>query len=132
MKKVYIISNFKGDIEANINKALYYGKIIIGTGRIPVVPHLYFKQFLDENNPNEKMKIIDMGLELMEDCNEVYLMGFEITEGMEFELDYARGLRIPVSLYDENMNRVNIRTLRVDERATPEYCSAIRGLRLVQ
>jgi len=132
MKKVFIISNFKGDIDANIKKALYYGQIVIGTGRIPVVPYLYFKQFLNENNPNEKMKIIDMGLELMEDCDEVYLMGFDITEGMEFELDYARGLRIPVSLYDADMNRINIRTLRVDERATPEYCSAIRGLRLVQ
>lgn len=132
MKKVFIISNFKGDIEANIKKALYYGQIVIGTGRIPVVPYLYFKQFLNENNPNEKMKIVDMGLELMEDCDEVYLMGFDITEGMEFELDYARGLRIPVSLYDADMNRINIRTLRVDERATPEYCSAIRGLRLVQ
>ena len=132
MKKVFIISNFKGDIDANIKKALYYGQIVIGTGRIPVVPYLYFKQFLNENNPNEKMKIIDMGLELMEDCDEVYLMGFDITEGMEFELDYARGLRIPVCLFDADMNRINIRTLRVDERATPEYCSAIRGLRLVQ
>lgn len=48
-----------------MKKAKFYGKIVIGTGRIPVIPHLYFPTFLDENNPNERMTGIEMGLELM-------------------------------------------------------------------
>ena len=51
---------------------------------------------------------------------------------MKFELDHARVKRIPVCLYDENMNRVNLRTLPIDERATTEYRRALKGLRLVK
>ncbi len=49
-----------------MKKAKFYGKIVIGIGRIPVIPHLYFPTFLDENNPNERMTGIEMGLELMD------------------------------------------------------------------
>lgn len=132
MKRIYICSPFRGDIEANTKKALFYGKIVIATERIPVVPHLYFPQFLDDNNPTERMKGIEMGLELMDACDEIYVFGFNITEGMMFELDHAKAKRIPVRLYDENMDPVNVKTLAVDDRATPEYRSAIRGLRLVK
>lgn len=52
-----------------MKKAKFYGKIVIGTGRIPVIPHLYFPTFLDENNPNERMTGIEMGLELMDSCD---------------------------------------------------------------
>ena len=95
-----------------------------------MVPHLYFPTFLDENNPNERMAGIEMGLELMDSCDEVYVFGFDITEGMKFELDNARKKKKPVRLYDDGFNAVNVRTLPVDERATPEYRMAVQGLRL--
>lgn len=90
MRKIFICSPYRGNIEENMKKAKFYGKIVIGTGRIPVIPHLYFPTFLDENNPNERMTGIEMGLELMDSCDEVYVFGFDITEGMKFELDHAR------------------------------------------
>lgn len=95
-----------------------------------MIPHLYFPAFLDENNPSERMTGIEMGLELMDSCDEVYVFGFNITEGMKFELDYAAKKKKPVRLYDDNFNAVNVRTLAIDERATPEYCMAVQGLRL--
>lgn len=130
MKKVFICSPYRGNIEENIKKAKFYGRIVIGTGRIPVIPPLYFPTFLDENNPNERMTGIEMGLELMDSCDEVYVFGFDITEGMKFELDYAGKKKKPVRLYDDRFNAVNVRTLPIDERATPEYRMAVRGLRL--
>ncbi len=66
MRKVFICSPYRGNIEENMKKAKFYGKIVIGIGRIPVIPHLYFPTFLDENNPNERMTGIEMGLELMD------------------------------------------------------------------
>lgn len=45
-----------------------------------MIPHLYFPAFLDENNPNERMTGIEMGLELMDSCDEVYVFGFDITD----------------------------------------------------
>jgi predicted HTH transcriptional regulator len=92
-RKVFICSPYRGNIEENMKKAKFYGKIVVGTGRIPVILHLYFPTFLDENNPNERMTGIEMGLELMDSCDEVYVFGFDITEGMKFELDYARKKR---------------------------------------
>jgi len=71
-------------------------------------------------------------LELMDAFDKVYVFGFNITEGMKFELEHAKKKRIPVRLYDEYMNAVNLRTLPIDERATSEYRRAIKGLRLVR
>ncbi len=58
------------------------------------------------------------------------MFGFDITEGMKFELDHARKKKKPVRLYDDSFNAVNVRTLPIDERATPEYRMAVHGLRL--
>lgn len=132
MKKIFICSPFRGNIKENKKAAQFFAKVIIGTGRVPVAPHLYFPQFLDEENPNERMNGIEMGLELMDVCDEVYVLGFNITEGMKFELDHAREKRIPVRLYDEYMNAVNLRTLPIDERANADYRRIIKGLRLVK
>ena len=57
------------------------------------------------------------------------MFGFDITEGMKFELDHARKKKKPVRLYDDRFNAVNVRTLPIDERATPEYRMAVKGLR---
>lgn len=132
MKKIFICSPFRGNIEENKKAAQFFAKVIIGTGRIPIAPHLYFPQFLDEDDPNERMNGIEMGLELMDVCDEVYVLGFNITEGMRFELNHAREKRIPVRLYDEYMNAVNLRTLPIDERANADYRRIIKGLRLVK
>ncbi len=88
---------------------------------VPIVPHLYFPSFLDDNIPNERMTGIAMGLELMDMCDEVYVFGFDITEGMKFELDHAKETRKPVRLYDTDFNPVNVRTIPVDERAYARY-----------
>lgn len=58
------------------------------------------------------------------------MFGFDITEGMKFELDHARKKKKSVRLYDDSFNAVNVRTLPIDERATPEYRMAVHGLRL--
>lgn len=130
MKKIFICSPYRGNIEENTKKAAYYGKIAVGADMIPIIPHLYFPLFLDENNPNKRMKGIEMGLELLETCDEVYVFGFNITEGMKLELNHARKKKKLVRLYDEGFNKVNIKTISVDERATHEYLRVIRGLRL--
>lgn len=132
MKKIFLCSPFRGDIEANTAKVRFYATIIVKAGSVPIAPHLYFPQFLDENSQSERLTGIEMGLELMDDCDEVRVYGFNITEGMKFELNHAREKRIPVRLNDEEMNPVNIRTLPIDDRATEDYRNAIKGLHLVR
>ncbi len=132
MKKVFICSPFRGNIEENTKRAKHYASIAVGSDEIPIAPHLYFPNFLDENDPNQRMKGIEMGLELMDLCDEVWVFGFEITEGMKFELDHAKEKKKPVRLYDGSFNRVNIRTLDVDDRVTHEYRRTVKGLRLMR
>ena len=102
------------------------------SGDVPIVPHLYFPSFLDDNIPNERMTGIAMGLELMDICDEVYVFGFDITEGMKFELNHAKETRKPVRLYDTDFNPVNVRTIPVDERADARYKGIIRNLKVLK
>lgn len=116
-KKIFICSPYRGRVEENKKNAVSYARITAMSGDVPIVPHLYFPSFLDDNIPNERMTGIAMGLELMDMCDEVYVFGFDITEGMKFELDHAKETRKPVRLYDMDFNPVNVRTIPVDERA---------------
>ena len=132
MMKIFICSPYQGNIEENKKKAAYYAKIVAKAGNVPIAPHIYFPTFLDEKNPNERMTGIAMGLELMDICDEVYVFGFEITEGMKFELDHAKETRKPVRLYDTDFNPVNVRTIPVDERADARYKGIIRNLKVLK
>ena len=88
-KKIFICSPYRGRVEENKKNAVSYARITAMSGDVPIVPHLYFPSFLDDNIPNERMTGIAMGLELMDMCDEVYVFGFDITEGMKFELDHG-------------------------------------------
>jgi len=131
MKKVFICSPYRGDINENIRKAKYYAAITAHCDAIPIVPHLYFPQFLDDKNPNERMLGICLGIELMKICDELWLFGNKITDGMKFELDKAREIMLPIRLYDSEMKRIETITLAIDERFDAEYREAIKGMNLL-
>lgn len=132
MLKVFICSPFRGDIKENTKRAAYYARITAKTDVIPIAPHLIFPAFLDENIPNERLKGIEMGLELMDICDEAWLFGFQITEGMKLELDYAREKQIPVRLYDRDFAKVSVRTISIDERVDENYRMAVNGLMVIE
>jgi len=129
MKKVFVCSPYRGDIEKNTKKAAYAARIICGCGYMPVVPHLYFPQFLDENDQHERIQGIELGIELMKDCDLIWLLGPEITAGMEYELEAAREIRIPVRMYDEQLRQINPKTLILDERVDDHFRSVVKGLK---
>ena len=61
----------KGDVEKNLKLAKFAARVLIGTGYIPIAPHLYFPQFLDDNDQYERIKGIKMGVELMKECDRI-------------------------------------------------------------
>lgn len=132
MMKIFICSPYQGNIEENKKKAAYYAKIVARAGNVPVAPHIYFPTFLDEKNPNERMTGIEMRLELMDTCDMVYVFGFEITEGMRFELEHAKEMKKPVRLYDRNFEQICVKTIPIDDRASDEYRSLVKGLKLMR
>ena len=87
-KKVFICSPFRGDVAGNSAKAVGYCRSCYEEGNVPIAPHLLFPQFLDEDSVKERADGISMGLELMMECDEIWVFG-DATEGMEQEIRFA-------------------------------------------
>lgn len=89
MKKVYICSPLKGDIKGNIERARKYCRdALLNDGCIPIAPHTYFTQFLDDTNAIERAIGMECGIELLDMCDELWVFGTTISEGMRAEIDY--------------------------------------------
>ena len=128
MKKIFVCSPYSGNIEKNTKRAAFAAKVICSCGDIPIVPHLYFPRFLNENDPYERIRGIECGIELMKCCNLLWLLGPEISRGMEYELVAAKEIRIPVILYDEELRRINPKTLILDERIDDRSLTILKSL----
>lgn len=63
---------------------------------MPMAPHLFFPEFLSEDKPKERETGIQFGLEWLSECDELWVIGSRITEGMKREITVAGDLGIPV------------------------------------
>ncbi len=96
MKLIYICSPYRGNTAANIKAAKQYCRSAYEQGHIPVAPHLYLPQFLDDENPTERDFALRIGLRLIDHCSEVWVHGDKISEGMHGEIEYAEATGKPV------------------------------------
>ena len=97
MKKIYVCSALRGDIEQNQKMARVYCEYIVQEfGHIPVAPHIYFTQFLDDNIDSEREFGIKAGLFLLSECDELWYFGDQISRGMTDESCKALGNGMPV------------------------------------
>ena len=95
-KLVYICAPLRGDVEKNIEFARQKAQEVFQAGDIPVCPHLMFPPIADPENPQQDQAARDMGLRLVESCQEVHVYGPEWTEGMWAEIRHAMDLGIQV------------------------------------
>ena len=93
MKKVYICSPLGGDVERNLQRAKKYTEYALKCGTAPVVPHFY-ALCLDDNNPKEREIGMAAGLSLLWVCDEMWIFGDEVTEGMRSEMQFCKNLNI--------------------------------------
>jgi len=119
-------------MEENTEKAKFYARIAAGCGHVPIVPHLYFPNFMDEENATERIQGIEMRVEIMCACDEFWLMGGNITRGMQYELERAKEMKLPVRLYDDNMNRIERKTMKLDDRLDEQYFELIKGVKFAK
>lgn len=95
MKHIFVCSPYRGDVERNTERAKDYCRVVMEAGAMPLCPHLYFTQFLDDDNPYERTKGLMYGLELLEVCNELWHWPYpsgHLSEGMEAEIQRAEWL----------------------------------------
>ena len=92
-KLVYICSPCRGEVEKNIIKAQGYCREAseLFPDVIPIAPHVYFTQFLNELEPAERAEGMEMGIALLDMCAEIWVYGIENpSEGMKAEIEYAK------------------------------------------
>ena len=98
-KIVFICSPFAGDIEGNTRRAKRYGRFAVIEKAVPIIPHLMYPQFLEENDPEERQLGIDMGLILLGKCQELWVFGSRISSGMSAEITKAKRWNIPIRYF---------------------------------
>lgn len=98
MKLVYVCSPLKGDCEKNIEKARKYCKEIIEKypDSIPIAPHIYFTQFLDDEKERDREIGMRVGLGLLDRCRELWVFAKNPSEGMKTEIQHALKMGITV------------------------------------
>lgn len=109
LKKVFVCSPFRGlgqtEEEAkengrwNISLAKAVCRYITGKGYIPYCPHLYFPRFLIDSDADEREMGMLMGQTWLAQCDELWIIGRRISEGMKREIARAEEWGIPVKHY---------------------------------
>ena len=95
MKKVYLCAPLGGDVTANLEKVRQYCRYALLCGTAPVVPHFY-AECLDDNNPKDREAGLAAGMSLLWLCDEVWVFGDTVTDGMRAELKFCKNLNIRV------------------------------------
>ena len=95
MGKVYIISRYRAaterGMEFNRRVARYFCRKVILEGNVPVAPHLFYTQFLDEGQEKERRIGLDRGLKELREADEflLVLIDGKVSEGMRQEIRQA-------------------------------------------
>ncbi|CUH96377.1 hypothetical protein P22_2467 [Propionispora sp. 2/2-37] len=103
---VYICSPFAGETEYNISRARGYCRFAISKGCIPLAPHLLFPQFMDESDRQQRELGLFFALVLLGKCNEVWVFGSRISDGMSREIAEARKRGLPIRYWNSRCEEV--------------------------
>lgn len=93
-RRVYVCHPFRDDPVRNMERVRDICAELVADGYLPLAPHLFLPQILDETTDREvAMKLC---LELLDDCDEVRVFGSDITDGMREEIARAEARGMPV------------------------------------
>lgn len=104
-KRIYVCSRYRDkdpqQVQRNVERAKWLcGKIIL-RGDIPICPHIYFTNFLNEQVEWEREFGLRAGVMALEECDGMValIMDGIISEGMGHEMAYAANtLGIPIEI----------------------------------
>ena len=110
---IYVCSKLRGmkpysaeQYERNLHLAAVYCAEVASEGHVPIAPHLYFSEFLDDEVPEDREAGIRMGQEVLKICDEVWVFGAEsgIGDGMAAEIKLAESLGKPVKYREDKFS----------------------------
>lgn len=106
MPWAYIASPLRGDVERNIEKAKGYSRFAIKQNVVPMCPHIYFTQFLNDDKEVERRIGLILGLQMLKRCKEMWVFGETISEGMANEIKIAEKRHIPIRYFTSECEEV--------------------------
>ena len=106
MKWIYVASPYKGDVENNVSNAKRYALFVAKKNLVPVAPHLYLTQFLDDNIETEREVGLALGLQMLKRCRELWVFGEYISSGMCAEIEFAVRHNIPIRYFTSQCQEV--------------------------
>lgn len=98
---VYICSPYAGDIERNTYRARAFSRFAVEKKYIPIAPHLLCPQYLNE--VTERWLGLKMGIVFMGKCEEVWVFGDAISEGMAVEIEKAKRMRKKIRYFTDDL-----------------------------
>lgn len=94
---MYICSPYasQGDRKQNVVNAIEYCRMAIMRGFIPIAPHVFYTQMLNDDIEAERAAGLAIGIELLKECEEIWVFG-SVKGGMIAEVQKAneRGLKV--------------------------------------
>lgn len=104
-KKIYVCSRYRAEsqdeIDQNINDVKKECRRIVYCGDIPIAPHLYFTQFLNDKDEEKREFGIMAGMQAMKECDSmvVIIRDEKISDRMHREMSYVVNvLGIPITM----------------------------------
>ena len=107
MRKVYICAPLGDDVKENLEKVKRYTRYALICGTAPVVPHFY-ALCLNDYDQKERDIGIAAGLGMLWFCDELWVCGDVVTEGMQTEINFCKNLNIRMKYVNENEIRKTI------------------------
>lgn len=104
---VYICSPLAGDMLKNQENARTYCRFAVETGCVPIAPHIYFTQFMNDNDREERDLALFMDIVLLSKCAELWVFGEKITSGMSIEIEKAKRKGQLIRYFTENCEEVH-------------------------
>ncbi len=98
---VYICSPYAGDIERNTYRARAFSRFAVEKKYIPIAPHLLCPQYLDEET--ERWLGLKIGIVFMGKCEEIWVFGDVVSEGMAAEIEKAKRMRKKIRYFTDDL-----------------------------
>lgn len=107
LPKIYVCSPFAGDTQRNIEKAQRYCAFAVNQGYIPYASHLFFPQFMRDDDPEQRELGLFMGMVYLDGCKECWVFGDTISKGMAAEIERAKKRGIILRYFTEQCEEVS-------------------------
>lgn len=129
-KLVYICSPYRGEVERNLEYARELTRKALDCGFVPVTPHLYLTQVVNEDDPAERDTGMAAGRSLLAQCSYILIGSkYGLSEGMLGEIDLA----LELGLKELAPEAGGLEVVYAQERTLPEVKAAfISAMQKVQ